>query len=73
MKMWKGNGNITILLFSLNGLKEYTIVLPEVSIEHKEEIHSFHKPIDLLIGTILKNNMSVVVLSILILNYNILY
>jgi hypothetical protein len=30
MKMRKGIGNTTTLLFSLNGLKEYMMVLPEV-------------------------------------------
>jgi len=30
MKMWKGIGNTTTLLFSLNRLMEYMMVLPEV-------------------------------------------
>ena len=30
MKMWKGIGNATTLLFSLNRLMEYMMVLPEV-------------------------------------------
>jgi hypothetical protein len=29
MKMWKGIGNTTALLFSLNGPMKYMIVLPE--------------------------------------------
>ena len=29
MQMWKGIGNTTTLLFSLNGLKVYMMVLPE--------------------------------------------
>jgi hypothetical protein len=30
MKMWKGIGNTTTLLFSLNGLMEYMMILPAV-------------------------------------------
>ena len=30
MKMWKGIGNTTTLLFSLNVIKEYMVVVPEV-------------------------------------------
>ena len=30
IKMWKGIGNSTTLLFSLNGLKKYMMILPEV-------------------------------------------
>ena len=38
MKIWKGIGNTTTLLFSLNRLMEYMMVLPEINIELKKKL-----------------------------------